>query len=117
MRSEPSSLPDETFEALADPTRRAILELLRDRATVGAGEIARHFEHISRPAVSRHLRVLRESGLVRAEQSGREWHYAINPTALESVHAGWLATFAPLWDASLAQLKDKVERGTRRRAR
>jgi DNA-binding transcriptional ArsR family regulator len=99
------------FEALADPTRRGILELLRRRDVRTAGEISAAFPRISRPAVSRHLRVLRESGLVLADEVGREWHYRLNVAALARVHREWFARFAPLWDESLAALKDRVERG------
>ena len=59
------------FSALADPVRRAILAARRD-APLTAGQVASLFPGISRPAVSRHLRVLRESGLVRAESRGRQ---------------------------------------------
>jgi DNA-binding transcriptional ArsR family regulator len=99
----------EPFEALADPTRRGILDLLRRHQTRTAGEIADAFPAISRPAVSRHLRVLRESGLVIAEQSGREWHYRLNVASLARLHRDWFARFTPLWEQSLERLKDKVE--------
>jgi DNA-binding transcriptional ArsR family regulator len=100
---------DEQFAALGDATRRDILDLLRRDGTCTAGEIAEAFPAISRPAVSRHLRVLRESGLVIAEQSGREWHYRLNVPALAKVHQQWFARFIPLWDESLAALKQQVE--------
>ena len=96
---------------MADPTRRAILDLLRRHETRTAGEIALAFGEISRPAVSRHLRILREAGLVRATQEGREWHYRLEASALREVYAGWLARFAPLWERSLERLKRRVEAG------
>ncbi|MCH7896832.1 MAG: helix-turn-helix transcriptional regulator, partial [candidate division NC10 bacterium] len=60
------SKPQDPFAALADPTRRSILELLRERASLTAGEIAARFPQISRAAVSKHLRVLRRARLVKA---------------------------------------------------
>ncbi len=103
------------FEALADPTRRGILELLRRDAVRTAGEIADAFPEISRPAVSRHLRVLRQAGLVIAEEVGREWHYRLNAAALASMQRDWFARFTPMVDGSLAQLKRHVEVTNKRR--
>ena len=83
----------EAFAALADPTRRGILELL----AVGersAGEIAGHFR-ISRPAVSRHLRVLREAGLATAREEAQRRMYRIEPAPLAELDA-WLERFRPL---------------------
>lgn len=97
------------FEALADPTRRGILELLRDSGVRTAGDIADAFPSISRPAVSRHLRVLRESGIVTAVQAGREWRYRIDGHALATMYRAWFDRFAPLWERSLEQLKRQVE--------
>lgn len=106
-----SKRPD-PFEALADLTRRRTLELLRDRGDLTAGDIAAAFPHISRPAVSRHLRVLRTARLVTARQAGREWIYRLEPAALEALYRGWLESFAPIWEASLQRLKARVESGT-----
>lgn len=100
---------NDPFAALADPTRRRILELLRDRVTMTAGELAACFPLISRAAVSKHLRVLREAGLVSARELGREWHYGLEPAPLEEIYGVWLATFAPHWDAALQRLKERVE--------
>ena len=106
-----SDRPD-PFKALADPTRRRILELLQQRE-VSAGEIAERFAGISRPAVSRHLRVLREAGLVTAEDVGREQLYRLNRPVLARIHRDWFGLFTPLRDASLAALKRQVEAETR----
>lgn len=97
------------FEALADPTRRGVLELLRVRGVATAGEIADAFPQISRPAVSRHLRVLRESGTLVAEQSGREWRYRIDAAALAAHYRDFFERFAPMWEDALARLKRQVE--------
>ena len=100
--------PD-AFKALADPTRRKILTLLRKRQHCSAGEIADSFPDISRPAVSRHLRVLREAGLVTAEGVGREQRYSLSIVRLARVHHDWFAQFDDLWGASLAALKERTE--------
>jgi DNA-binding transcriptional ArsR family regulator len=97
------------FEALADPTRRGILELLRDNGVRTAGDIADAFPAISRPAVSRHLRVLRESGIVVATQVGREWRYALDAAVLARTYRDWFERFVPLWEESLQRLKQQVE--------
>ena len=99
----------DAFAALADPTRRAILEHLRDGGSCTAGEIAGRFPKISRPAVSRHLRVLRESRLVRAREIGREWQYEIDAATLARLQREWFAPFERLWDESLRRLKRVAE--------
>ncbi len=76
---------DHALQALADPIRREILRIVRD-TPLPAGSIAGTFS-VSRPAVSRHLRVLREAGLVRAEVSGRERVYRLDPAPLAKVEA------------------------------
>jgi DNA-binding transcriptional ArsR family regulator len=79
---------DDVAAAIADPVRREILQLLRGRA-LPAGRIAERFE-ISRPAVSRHLRVLRACGLVVREARGRQRLYRLDATLLEPLEA-WIA--------------------------
>lgn len=101
---------NDVFSALADPTRRAILDLLRERQSLTAGEIAARFPALSRPAVSKHLGVLRHAGLVHAEERGRQWHYAIDARPLGEIQREWLSTFAPLWEQSLRELKRQAER-------
>ena len=107
-----SSKRKDAFTALADPTRRSILERLRDESTLTAGEIARGYPRISRAAVSKHLRVLREARLVKAKERGREWFYTLEAAPLEAIYRDYLSGFAPVWDASLRQLKELVEQGT-----
>lgn len=89
--------------AIADPTRRRVLELVRDRE-LPAGEIAGEFE-ISRPAVSKHLRVLREAGLVRERRDGRLHLYRADPEPLQELR-GWLDGY---WSGRLAALKALAE--------
>jgi DNA-binding transcriptional ArsR family regulator len=98
----------DVFAAIADPTRREILDLLRAEA-LRAGEIAEHFPKISRPAVSKHLRVLRGARLCRVRVSGRERRYELDPRTLTDVDA-WLARYRSLWSSKLDKLKAYVER-------
>lgn len=99
------------FEALADPTRRAILRFLADAGEQPAGAIAAQFPWITRPAVSRHLRILRESTLVTAARVGKQQRYALNAAALNRLHREWFASFAPLWEEALQNLKRSVDAG------
>jgi DNA-binding transcriptional ArsR family regulator len=92
-----------TAAALADPTRRRVLELVRDRE-LPAGELASAFP-ISRPAVSRHLRVLREAGLVTERRDGRLRFYRADPRPLAELRA-WLDAY---WSERLAALKQLAE--------
>lgn len=83
--------------------------LLREHAPLTAGALADAFPAISRPAVSKHLRILRESGLVAAEQHGREWRYRLEVAALARMQRDWFERFAPLIERSLHNLKAQVE--------
>ncbi|WP_433121032.1 ArsR/SmtB family transcription factor [Micromonospora sp. CA-246542] len=105
---------DEVAVAIADPVRRRILSMLRD-APLAAGEIANRFA-ISRPAVSRHLRVLRESGLVRDELVGRTRIYRLDPGPLAPL-VDWLGGLvAPEeWEQRLDALETEVYRTRRER--
>ncbi|WP_237774676.1 metalloregulator ArsR/SmtB family transcription factor [Actinosynnema sp. ALI-1.44] len=101
--------------AIADPVRRQILEMLRT-GPLPAGVIADSFA-ITRPAISRHLRVLRESGLVRDETVGRQRVYALEPAALDELKA-WLAELtapAAEWEHRLDALETEVYRTRRER--
>ena len=108
---------DAVAQALADPTRRSILMMLRDGA-VSAGALAGAFD-ISRPAVSRHLRVLREAGLVKDELRGRERLYELELAALAELEAFLLElrqTSASTWERRFMALETEVHRVRRRKA-
>jgi DNA-binding transcriptional ArsR family regulator len=94
------------FHALADPTRRAVLDLLR-QGSQPAGQIARAFP-ISRPAISKHLRLLRRAHLVNERREGRNRVYQLNPEPLKAVDS-WLEQYRVFWQASLTNLKAFVE--------
>ncbi|MGA2053657.1 MAG: metalloregulator ArsR/SmtB family transcription factor [Opitutales bacterium] len=95
-----------TFQALADPTRRAVLDLLR-RGSQPAGEIAGAFS-ISRPAISKHLRLLRRAHLVREHREGRHRVYQLNPEPLRAIDT-WLDQYRNFWKMNLTNLKTFVE--------
>ncbi|HTT24289.1 MAG TPA: metalloregulator ArsR/SmtB family transcription factor [Candidatus Sulfotelmatobacter sp.] len=94
------------FHALADPTRRAVLDLLR-RGAQPAGQIADAFP-VSRPAISKHLRLLRRAHLVREHREGRNRIYQLNPEPLRAVDS-WIEQYRVFWAASLNNLKSFVE--------
>jgi DNA-binding transcriptional ArsR family regulator len=98
--------PEATFSALADPTRRAVLDLLR-KGRQPAGQIAQAFP-ISRPAISKHLRLLRHAHLVNEQREGRNRFYHLNPEPLRAVDS-WLEQYRSFWSTSLANLKAFVE--------
>jgi DNA-binding transcriptional ArsR family regulator len=95
-----------SFHALADPTRRAVLDLLRS-GSQPAGEIARAFP-VSRPAISKHLRLLRRAHLVQERREGRHRLYQLNPEPLKAVDS-WLEQYRVFWQSSLTNLKAFVE--------
>jgi DNA-binding transcriptional ArsR family regulator len=97
---------DNAFNALADPTRRAVLDMLR-AGTRPAGEIARAFP-ISRPAISKHLKILRRAHLVDEHRQGRHRFYQLNPEPLKTIDA-WLDEYRRFWTANLESLKSFVE--------
>ncbi|MGA7558687.1 MAG: metalloregulator ArsR/SmtB family transcription factor [Terriglobales bacterium] len=99
-------LPEATFHALADPTRLAVLDLLR-RGPQPAGQIAAAFP-ISRPAISKHLRQLRKARLVVESRSGRHRVYRLNPAPLQAANA-WLERYRQFWQMNLGSLKTFVE--------
>jgi DNA-binding transcriptional ArsR family regulator len=106
------------LDVLGDPTRRRILEVL------GAGEAAAgdlvdvlHRElGISQPAVSQHLRVLRETGFVRVRAEAQRRLYTIDPAPLREAN-DWIAGFKAFWERKLDALADEIERGKRKRTR
>lgn len=102
----PYASTDRVFKAISDPTRRAILDRLRAGGRP-AGEIASGFA-VSRPAISQHLRVLREAGLVDERRDGRRRVYALVGETLETVD-DWLQAYRRSWQRNLESLKAYVE--------
>jgi len=98
------------LEALAEPTRRRIVELLAERER-SAGEIASHFR-TSRPAISRHLRVLREQGFVHAREDGQRRLYSLDTGPLQELDE-WLQRYRGFWDNRLDALDTEIQRRRR----
>lgn len=105
--------PVEALSALADPTRRELLSLLT-AGELAAGDLAARFP-VSRPAISRHLRVLREAGLVTARTDGKRRFYALDPRPLRELD-DWLEPYRDLWARRLDALDTEIARGRRARA-
>jgi DNA-binding transcriptional ArsR family regulator len=96
-----------TLEVLAEPTRLRIVELLA-QGERSAGEIASHFS-TSRPGISRHLRVLREHGLVVAREKGQRRLYSLDPAPLEELDE-WLQSYRHFWSNRLDALDTEIHR-------
>jgi DNA-binding transcriptional ArsR family regulator len=101
-----SSAADELFAALANPTRRAVLDLLLDGPRAD-GAIAERFD-MARPSVSEHLRVLRDAGLVTEARDGRRRLYAVRPEPLRDVQE-WLSPYQRFWRTALTDLRDYLD--------
>lgn len=100
------NLRRDVFQALADPTRRAILLLLATQSMT-AGAIAANFDS-SRPTVSKHLQILTECELLRQEQKGREIHYHFNPQKIKEV-ADFIEPFRQMWDQRFDALESVMQ--------
>ncbi len=92
------------YQAIADPTRRAIILLIAAQAMT-PNALAEHFD-TTRQAVSKHLRILTECQLLNQEQTGREIYYQLNPTKMKEIDK-WLEQFRKIWETRFNQL-DKV---------
>lgn len=113
--SNGSSVLDRTLSALADPQRRQVIEMLRERPQP-AGELAR-LAGISAPAMSRHLRTLRTSGLVAEEHDGLDARvrvYRLTPAPMDDLKA-WLEETEQLWSRQLLSFKAHIEKSKRRK--
>ncbi|MGI8660729.1 MAG: ArsR/SmtB family transcription factor [Thermoleophilaceae bacterium] len=102
------SKPDAVFAALADATRRSMLATLTQRGTATATELARELP-MSRQAVSKHLGVLAEAGLVESEPEGRAVRYRPTPAPMSEA-VDWMTAIGRQWDARLAALSRSLER-------
>jgi DNA-binding transcriptional ArsR family regulator len=96
------------YSAIADPTRRALLRRLADDGAKSVSELLQPFS-ISQPAVSRHLRILREAGLVRSHKQGRMRLYEIEANKLRNVF-DWISHFEQYWDEKLDALGDYLDK-------
>jgi len=97
------NLRRDVFQAIADPTRRAILLLLASQSMT-AGAIASNF-NTARPTVSKHLQILSECELLKSEQNGREIYYTLNPPKMKEI-ADFIEPFRSMWDERFNKLEE-----------
>ena len=96
------------FTALADPTRRAVLQAVARSESVTATELAAEMP-VTRQALAKHLQLLADAGLVQAERNGRERRYRLTPAPLADAQA-WMDRVGAAWDARLTRLRDRTGR-------
>jgi DNA-binding transcriptional ArsR family regulator len=99
---------DEVFKALADPTRRSLLDELFERDGQSLSELEQRLP-MSRFGVMKHLKVLEEAGLVTSRRRGREKLHFLNPVPIQLVHDRWVSKYAEPWASALSELKDELE--------
>ncbi len=102
--SAPRSELDPVWKALSDPTRRDILDLLRDRPRL-TGEIVEHFPHLSRVGVVKHIEVLRQANLVLVREDGRKRINRLNPVPIQQIYERWVRGFEGHWAGVLSDLQ------------
>ncbi|OGO35569.1 MAG: transcriptional regulator [Chloroflexi bacterium RBG_16_57_11] len=102
----------DVFSALADPTRRKIIELLADSGQLPAAEIAAHFP-VSAPAISQHLKVLQEAGLVSVERRAQQRIYSLDPQAMLEME-DWSRRLRHLWNRRFDALEILLEQEMRK---
>jgi DNA-binding transcriptional ArsR family regulator len=104
-----ASSRDALFKALADPTRRRILDLLAQRGALTVGELAAEFPALAASGISKHLMGLRAAGLVRARKKGRQRIYRLDGEAFAAALMPWLAQYEPWFAAALTRLRHLAE--------
>lgn len=107
----PSHNNDDLFRALADPTRRRMLDLLAERGTLSVSQLAAEFPRLAASGISKHLIWLRAAGLVSARRQGRTRLYRLNGRVMAEALAPWLAKYEPYWSAALERLRNLAETG------
>jgi DNA-binding transcriptional ArsR family regulator len=99
---------DQVWKALSDPTRRTILDVLRDRPRTTT-EIVGRFSQLSRFGVMKHLEVLRQAQLVSTRESGRQRVNSLNVVPIRQIYERWVGPFQELWSGELLGIKDMAE--------
>lgn len=100
---------DAVWKALSDPTRRAILDFLRDRPRTTT-EIVESFPHLSRFGVMKHLDVLRQAHLVQTREAGRQRINSLNLVPIRQIYERWVGPFQELWSGELLRIKEIAEK-------
>ncbi len=96
------------WKALADPTRRQILDLLRDRPRT-TSDLVSAFPHLSRFAVMKHLGILCDANLVLTRREGRYRYNALNAVPIRRIYERWVKNFEDLWATGLLRIRDRAE--------
>ena len=115
MPKHVSEMPDNldpVWKALSDPTRRAILDMLRDRQLTTT-EIVDAFPQMTRFGVMKHLDVLRDAHLVQTREVGRQRLNSLNAVPIRQIYERWVSPYQDLWSNQLLRLKDAVEEDER----
>ncbi len=99
---------DPVWKALSDPTRRAILDVLRERPRMTT-EIVEAFPHLTRFGVMKHLDVLRQAGLVHTREEGRQRVNSLNVLPIRQIYERWVGPFQELWSGELLRIKELAE--------
>ncbi len=100
---------DAIWKALSDPTRRAILDMLREKGRTTT-EIVVGFPHLSRFGVMKHLEVLREADLVQTREAGRQRMNTLNSVPIRQIYERWVSPFQELWSSELLRIKEIAEK-------
>jgi len=108
MASGPKDKLDPVWKALADPTRRAVLDLLRDRPLTTT-EIVDAFPRLTRFGVMKHLDALRGAGLVNTREEGRQRVNSLNVFPIRQIYERWVSPFQELWSSQLLGIKELAE--------
>lgn len=103
---------DGVFRALADPTRRALLDALFEHDGLSVGALCERVPAMTRFGVMKHLAVLEEAGLVVARRAGRSKHHFLNPVPIQEIADRWIDKYAQPFTRALLDLRDEVEAGT-----
>ncbi|HET8889853.1 MAG TPA: metalloregulator ArsR/SmtB family transcription factor [Candidatus Angelobacter sp.] len=108
MASDPKDKLDPVWKALADPTRRSVLDLLRDRPLTTT-EIVDAFPRLTRFGVMKHLDALREAGLVNTREEGRQRVNSLNVFPIRQIYERWVSPFQEVWSSQLLGIKELAE--------
>jgi DNA-binding transcriptional ArsR family regulator len=103
---------DKVWKALADPTRRQILDLLRS-GPIATTQIVNRFPRLSRFGVMKHIEVLREAGLINTRREGRRRVNSINAVPIRRIYERWVSKYEELWATKLIDLKQSLEKGSK----
>ncbi|MFZ0955689.1 MAG: helix-turn-helix domain-containing protein [Candidatus Sulfotelmatobacter sp.] len=107
--ARPADELDPVWKALSDPTRRAILDFLRERPRTTT-EIVDTFPHLTRFGVMKHLEVLRQAHLVQTREAGRQRVNSLNVVPIRQIYERWVGPFQELWSNELLRIKDIAEK-------